>query len=246
MRFISALLVAASVASVCADNSNVADSAVKIAGEARSLWHAHVATVGDYAAAVASDNLPLAKAVQPFALAVSPNMTLWLSNWYGDKQESLNQFETLFTDHVKTLAGIVDATKANNDTKATELKAHLADGGKQLAGVVESLNPAAYPKDVVAALLSEHENLAVSAGALLIGKEWEAGYAAQIAGFEQSKRVADALAEGVLAQVSAVAPAAAAALPPAVQGPVSAALPLTSYIRWTAAPLIVAVVAIVA
>ncbi|KAJ3162887.1 hypothetical protein HDU88_006526 [Geranomyces variabilis] len=246
MRFISGLFVAVSVASVCADNSKMTDSAVKIAAEARSLWHAHVATVGDYAAAVASDNLPLAKAVQPYALAVSPNMTQWLSNWYGDKKESLNQFETLFTDHVGTLAGIVDATKAKNETKAAELKAHLADGGKQLAAVIESLNPEAYPKDVVLALLSEHENLAVAAGALLIAQNWEAGYATQITGFEQSKQIADALAKGVFAQTSVAAPAAAASLPPDSQAPTSAALPLSSRTQWMVAPLMIAAVVVMA
>ncbi|KAJ3167475.1 hypothetical protein HDU87_001680 [Geranomyces variabilis] len=244
MRFISGLLAAASVASVCASNPNVTDSALKIAGEARSLWHAHAATVGDYAAAVASDNLPLANAVKPYALAVAPNMTQWLSNWYGDKQDSLNQFQTLFTDHIKTLAGIVDATKANNETQAAELKQHLADGGQQLAGVIESLNPAAYPKEAVLPLLSDHENLAVAAGALLIAQKWDEGYATAITGFEQSELIADALAKGVLALTSAVAPpaTAGASIPANGQAPMSAASTLVSTTRWMVAPLIVAAI----
>ncbi|KAI8914084.1 hypothetical protein DFJ77DRAFT_511371 [Powellomyces hirtus] len=234
------VVAATAVATVSATSAIDADLAIKVAGEARSLWHAHVATVGDYAVAVANDNKALAQAIQPHALEVSPNMTQWLSNWYGDKEESLSQFKTLFSDHIVTLAAIVDATKAKEEDKVAELKKKLTEGGKQLAAVIETLNPEAYPKDVVFALLSEHENLAVAAGAALIAQEWEAGYATHLAGFEQSKQVADALAKGVYAKLSN---ATAAAVAQQVNTPVSAALPFTANTRWVAAPSLVAIVA---
>ncbi|KAI8819203.1 uncharacterized protein EV422DRAFT_507653 [Fimicolochytrium jonesii] len=251
-NLISVIAVAASaVASVSAANNIDAawkdypfdssiplpDLAIKVAGEARSLWHAHVTTVGDYAAAVASNNKDLAKAIQPHALESAPNMTNWLSNWYTDK-DALAKFQTLFADHVATLAAIVDATKAGDDQKIADLKVKLADGGKKLSVVIESLNPEAYPKDVVFALLSEHENLAVAAGAQLIAQKWDEGYNTQITGFEQSKQVADALAKGVFLKLANNTVAQ-----PDTSAPVSAAVP-SAYARWFIAPALAAAVAL--
>lgn len=232
---VSSLLLALSVAGTAHANNDGQQTngqhvdavmAIKVAGEARSLWHAHVATVGDYAVAVASDNLDLAKAIQPIALSVSPNMTRWLGEWYGDKSEALGQFEMLFTDHIQTLAGIIDAAKQQDQEKVAMLKTKLVEGGEKLSEVIESLNPQAYPRPVVLALLAIHEELSVAAGSALIAKDWQQGYALHVSAFEQSRQVADALSKGIFmkngkgsSDGSADASAAAA------QGITSGALP---------------------
>ncbi|TPX59015.1 hypothetical protein SpCBS45565_g07837 [Spizellomyces sp. 'palustris'] len=171
------------------------DLAVKVTGQARFLWAAHVATTGDYAIAVGSDNWDLANAIKPKALEIAPKMANFLGSFYPE--DDVSTFEKLFSEHIVLLSKITDETKAGDVGKVKELYQTLLEGTKKLSAVVESFNPPAYPKDKIFALLKEHEDLAIGAAAAIIEHRNQEGYGLATQALEQSQVIADGLAAGI-------------------------------------------------
>jgi hypothetical protein len=163
----------------------------------RKLWEDHITWTRVYIINVAAD-MPEADATAERLLQNQVDIGNAIKPFYGD--EAGEGLTALLKDHILIAADLLAAAKAGDNPKVEEANARWQDNANQIAALLSGANPDHWPQAEMEAMMKSHLDLTLQEATARLNGDWAADIAAYDQVHEDILKMADMLADGIVAQ----------------------------------------------
>jgi hypothetical protein len=179
------------------DRVENSDTAIAFRNDMRKLWEDHV-TWTRLAIISLADGLPDQDASVGRLLQNQADIGDAVKPFYGDAAG--DQLTALLNDHITTAAEIIIAAKAGDTAAVDEASARWYANSDDIAVLLNSANPDAWPLDHMKQMMREHLDLTLAEAVARLSADYAADVAAYDAIHVQILGMADMLSLGIINQ----------------------------------------------
>jgi hypothetical protein len=162
----------------------------------RKLWEDHVTWTRLYLVSAIA-GLPDTEATAGRLLQNQADIGAAVASFYGD--EAGAAVTDLLRQHILIAADLVTAAKAGDETATTQKKDEWYANADEIAAYLAAANPA-WPEDTLQGMMRTHLDQTLAEATARLTGDWQADIAAYDEIHEHILRMADALADGIVAQ----------------------------------------------
>jgi len=163
----------------------------------RKLWEDHITWTRVYIINVAAD-MPEADVTAERLLQNQVDIGNAIKPFYGN--EAGEGLTALLKDHILIAADLLAAAKAGDNPKVEEANTRWQDNANQIAGLLSGANPDHWPQAEMEAMMKSHLDLTLQEATARLNGDWAADIAAYDQVHEDILKMADMLADGIVAQ----------------------------------------------
>jgi len=163
----------------------------------RKLWEDHITWTRVYIMDVAAD-LPEADTSAERLLQNQVDIGDAIKPYYGD--EAGNQLTTLLKEHITGAVHVLAAAKAGDNDQLETAKTSWYDNANQIAAFLSTANPDNWPQAEMEGMMKSHLDLTLEEATARLNGDWAADVAAYDKVHEDILKMADMLAEVIVAQ----------------------------------------------
>jgi hypothetical protein len=163
----------------------------------RKLWEDHIGWTRLYIISALAD-LPDKSLVAQRLLRNQDDIGNAIKPFYGEAAG--NGLSALLREHILGAAELLEAVKAGDNARVEAGRARWYRNADDIAAFLDSANPSAWPRSVIAETMKMHLDLTIDEALARVRGDWTADVAAYDQIHEHILMLADALSAGIAAQ----------------------------------------------